>query len=43
MSPVSWAIGMKESGKTMPRSGCAQRSSASTERTSPLSSAALGW
>ena len=36
MSPVSSAIGMKSSGETMPRLGCAQRISASTPTTSPV-------
>ena len=40
---VGSATRMSSSGTTMPRSGCRQRSSASTPTTSPVAIAICGW
>ena len=36
-------IGMKSAGDTAPSSGCFQRSSASTPRTTPVPRSTIGW
>ncbi|MNT16342.1 hypothetical protein D3C72_1514410 [compost metagenome] len=41
--PVSSASAMKRCGATMPRSGCCQRSSASTPTMRPLAKSTCGW
>ena len=43
MSPVRSAIGMKSSGGMNPRSGCDQRTSASTPPTRPAARSTFGW
>ena len=41
--PKRSAIGMKVLGRSMPRVGCFQRSSASTAVTLPLLASIFGW
>jgi len=41
--PISSATGMNFSGRTRPRSGWRQRTSASTLRTSPVCRSSTGW
>src|SRR5665647_1332201 len=43
ISPVCSAKGMNSSGKTRPRSGCCQRTRASTPTTSPVLMPTWGW
>jgi hypothetical protein len=43
ISPVSSASGMNCIGDTMPKSGCIQRSSASTPVICPVSVSTFGW
>ena len=41
--PVSSATGMKSAGAGVPRAGCSQRSSASTEAIEESRSETIGW
>ena len=43
ITPVSSATPMKCAGASRPRSGCAQRTSASKPTAVPLPSATIGW
>ncbi|MPN57089.1 hypothetical protein SDC9_204783 [bioreactor metagenome] len=43
MRPVSSAIGMNSAGETIPRSGCSQRTSASTPVILPPTVSTTGW
>ncbi len=41
--PLDSATGMKESGPSSPRSGCCQRTSASTATGRPVATSTTGW
>jgi hypothetical protein len=43
MSPVRSATGMNSTGDTWPRTGCDQRTRASTPASSPPGSDTIGW
>ena len=43
ISPLSSAISMNSSGGTIPRTGCCQRTSASSPRVRPVARSTMGW